>query len=85
MPRNNSRRRALKRHIMIHKAVLGQLGILCSLTTIVGVGVDADAAAGREYTRHLDIFRVHEADEVFHYLVHAVFMKVAVVSETEKI
>ena len=67
---------------MVHEAMLGKLLIFCALAAIVGEGVDADAATRGEDARHLDIFRVHEADEVLHDDVDAVFVEVAVVAET---
>ena len=51
----------------------------------VGKRVYGNAAAGCEDAFDLDIFRVHEADEVFHYYIHAIFVKVAVIAEAEKI
>lgn len=65
--------------------MLGKLLIFCALAAIVGEGVDADAATRGEDARYLDIFGVHEADEVLHDDVDAVFVEVAVVAETEEV
>ena len=65
--------------------MLGKLLIFCALAAIVGEGVDADAATRGEDARHLDIFGVHEADEVLHDDVDAVFVEIAVVAETEEV
>ena len=51
---------------MVHKPMLCKLLVFCSRTTIVGVWIDADTATWGEDTRHLYIFRIHEADKVFH-------------------
>ena len=52
---------------------------------VVGEGVDADAASGGEDTRYLEVFGVHQFDQVFHDDVDAVFVEVAVVAEREKV
>ena len=70
---------------MVHEAMLGKLLIFCALAAIVGEGVDADAATRGEDARHLDIFGVHEADEVLHDDVDAVLVEVTVVAEAEEI
>ena len=54
-------------------------------TAVVGVRVYGNAAARGEETGDLDVFRVHQADQVLHDFVHAVFVEIAVVPETEKI
>ena len=63
----------------------GQALILCAGPSVVCVGVDAYSSARSEQSRHLYILRIHQADEVFHYYVHAVFVEVAVVAEAEKV
>ncbi len=64
---------------------MGHLLIPRARTAVVGKGIDADAATGSEQACHLDIFRIHKGDEVFHDLVHAVFVEVTVVAEGEEI
>lgn len=54
-------------------------------TAVVGVRVYGNAAARGEETGDLDVFRVHQANQVLHDFVHAVFVEIAVVPETEKI
>ena len=53
--------------------------------TVVGVGVDGDAAAGCELAPDLDILRIHERDEILHDSVHAILVKIAVVAEREQV
>ena len=67
------------------KAELGHFFVFRSWSSVVGVGVDADAASWCENTRHFDVFWVHQFDEILHDDVDTVFMKIAVVSETEQV
>lgn len=53
--------------------------------TIVGEGFDGDAAAWIEQADDLQIFGVHKLDEIFHDNIHAVFMKITMVAEAEKV
>ena len=48
---------------------------------VVGVGMDGNAAARREFTPDLDILRIHELDEVLHDDVHAILVEIAVIAE----
>lgn len=50
-------------------------------TAVVGVGMDGDAAARREFAPDLDILRIHELDEVLHDSVHAILVEIAVIAE----
>ena len=54
-------------------------------TAVVGVGMDGDTAARREFAPDLDILRVHERDEVLHDSVHAILVEIAVIAEREQI
>ena len=67
------------------KALVSQLLVLGAFAAIVGIGVDADAATGHKETGNLDIFGIHEVDEVFEDDVNAVLMEVAMVAETMEI
>ena len=51
----------------------------------IGVGVDTDAASWREESCYLYILGIHHFYQVFHYYVDTVFVKVSVVTETEKV
>lgn len=63
----------------------GQLFVSGARPSIVGVRMNTDTAPGSKEPCHLYIFRIHEADEVFHDNVDAVFMEVAMIAETEEI
>jgi len=52
---------------------------------VVGEGLDGDAATGFEQSDDLQIFRIHQFDQVFHNDVHAVFVEVAMIAEAEKV
>ena len=52
---------------------------------VVGVGMDGDAATGREFAPDLDILRIHERDEILHDDVHAILVEIAVVAEREQV
>ena len=69
----------------MHEPELGHLLVLGAWTAIVGVRVDADAAARCEDTCDLDVARVHETDEVLYYLVYAVLVEIAVIAEAEEV
>ena len=70
---------------MVEQALFSHLFVLCAGTAIVGVGIDTDATTWCEETCHLDVFGIHQADEVFHDGVDAVFVKVAVATEGKQI
>lgn len=77
---------------MFHREYISENGLTSSfhevgmvIISTVGKGVYADTTAGHEYASDFDIFRVHEREEVVEDNIYAVFMEIAVVSETEEI
>jgi len=70
---------------MAEQTLLGHFFVFRARTAVVGVGVDADAATRSEESCHLNIFGVHEADEIFHDGVDTVLMEIAVVAEREEV
>ena len=70
---------------MVHEPMLCKLLVFCSRTTVVGVWIDADTATWGEDARHLYIFRIHEADKVFHNDIDTILMEVAMIAEREEI
>lgn len=54
-------------------------------TSVIGIRINGDASARGEDTRHLNILRVHQMNEVFHYDVHAIFVESSVIAEAEQI
>lgn len=67
------------------EAALRQLLVARAGATIIGVGVDADPATGCEEPRHLDVLRVHHADQILHDDIDAVLVEGAVVAEGEEV
>ena len=70
---------------MVHEPMLCKLLVFCAWTTVVGVWIDADTATWGEDTCHLYIFRIHEADKVFHNDIDTILMEVAMITEREEI
>ena len=71
--------------LIIAEPLFGKSLILCAGTAIVGVGMDADAAARDEEAENLDVAGGHKTDEVVEDDVDAVLVEVAMVSEGEEI
>ena len=69
----------------MEEAVLSHFLILCAGLAIVGEGIDADAATRNENARYLDVFGLHQADEVFHDNVDAILVEAAMIAETEEV
>ena len=70
---------------MVQHALSGHLLVLGTRTAVVGIGIDADAAARQEEPQHLNVLGVHETDEIFHDDVDAVLVEIAVIAEREEI
>ena len=70
---------------MVHEPMLCKFLVFRTWTTIIGVWIDADSATWCEYTRHLYIFRIHEADKVLHNYINAILMEVPMIAEREEI
>ena len=71
--------------VVVQEPVVGHLLVLGAWRAVVGIGIDADAAARREEADDLDVLGLHEADKVLHDGVHAVLVEIAVVAETEEV
>ena len=52
---------------------------------VVGEGFDGDAATRVEQSDDLQIFGIHQLDQVFHDDVNAVLVEIAVVAEAEEV
>ena len=70
---------------MILHPILSQFLVLCSRTTVIAIRINGNTATWSKDTRHLNVFRIHQFNQVFHDDVHTVFMKIAVITETEQI
>ena len=69
---------------MVQEALLGELFVLGAGAAVVGIGIDADATTRGEQADDLDVLGVHQANQVLHNHVDAVFMEIAMVAEAEK-
>lgn len=67
------------------EALFGKFFVLGARAAVVGVWEDGDAAARGEEAGNFDVFGIHEHNQVLHDLVDTIFVKIAVVTETEKI
>ena len=70
---------------MVQQTLTGHFLIFRAGAAIVGIGIDADAATREEKAQHLNVLGIHQANKVFHNDIDAVFMKVAMIAEGEKI
>ena len=70
---------------MCGEALFGKFFVLGARTAVVGVWEDGDAATRGEEAENFDVFGIHEHNQILHDLVNAIFVKVAVVTETEKV
>ena len=52
---------------------------------MVAVGIDGEAAAGKEFAPNFDVPGMEEVDQVVHDDIDAVFMEVAVIAEAEEV
>ena len=74
---------ALRLHVVEVKALFCSLFPLCTRLAIVCVWVDGQTTARRKLAPYLDVFRIHQFDEVFHDDIDAVLVKVPVIAETK--
>lgn len=61
-----------KKSLVCGQSLPGKLLELGVGLAIVGIGMDGDAATGREDACHLDVAGIHQADEVLHELILSV-------------
>ena len=74
---------ALRLHVVKMKALFCRLFPLCTRLAIVCVRIDGQTTARRKLTPHLDVFRIHQLDEVFHDDIDAIFVEIPMVTETK--
>lgn len=72
-------------NIVISHTVFRQFFVLCAGTPIIAIRVDGDASTGCEDARYLDVFRIHQADKVFHDDVYTILMEVSMIAEAEEV
>ncbi len=72
-------------HIVLRKPVQSYLFPLGPFFAVVAIGVYGNSAAGQKFAPYFDICRVSQINKVVHNYVHAILVKIAAVSEPEKI
>ena len=70
---------------MLRQSLCGQLFVFGAGFAVIGVRVDAYSAARQEQSYNFNVFWLHQSDEVFHYYIDAIFVKIAVVAEAEQV
>ena len=70
---------------MTEQPFLRQLLIFCAWTTIVAIGVDAYSSTRCEDTCYLNVFGIHQFDQVFHDDVYTILMEGSVAAEAEQV
>jgi len=84
MDRSKPKRRAHS-EVVMKETVLSHLLILSAWTSVVGIGIDADAATGREKTDDFNVLGVHKSDKVLHNRVDTILVEITVITETEEV
>ena len=74
---------ALRLHVVEMKALFCSLFPLCTRLAIVCVWVDGQTTARRKLAPYLDVFRIHQLDEVFHDDIDAIFVEIPMITETK--
>ena len=74
---------ALRLHVVEMKALFGSLFPLCTRLAVVCVWIDGQTTAWCKLAPYLDVFRIHQLDEVFHDDIDAVIVKVPVIAEAK--
>ena len=74
---------ALRLHVVEMKALFCRLFPLCTRLAVVCVWIDGQTTAWCKLAPYLDVFRIHQLDEVFHDDIDAVLVKVPVIAEAK--
>ena len=70
----------------MHKeALFGHCLPLGARLAMVGIGVDGQTTAGQEFAPDLDVFGVQQLNQILHNDVHAILVKIAVITEAKEI
>ena len=70
---------------MLPQPICSKFFPFCSLHAMVAVGIDGEAAAGKEFAPDFDVAGMEEVDQVVHDDIDAVFMEVTVIAEAEEV
>jgi len=70
---------------MVEHTLLCHLLIFCPWLTIVGIGVNGNTATREKEANDLNVFGLHQLDQVLHYDVDTILVEVTVIAEGEEI
>lgn len=70
---------------MIEQSLFCQFLELGARTSIITIRIYTYTATWRKDTGHFYILRIHQFNKILHNLIHAVLMKIAMISKAEKI
>jgi hypothetical protein len=59
--------------------------ILMFRISIIGERINADTSAGHEITGYLQVFGIHQPNQILHNDIHAVFMEIPMVTEGKEV
>ena len=71
--------------IMLLQTIGSKFCVASTRLSVVGIRIDADATSGSEESSDLDVFRIHEANEIFHDDIDTVFVEIAMIAKGEEI
>ena len=70
---------------MRRESLLRQGLIFGPRASVIAIREDGDATSRGKESGDLDVFRVHQANQILHNLVHTVLVEIPVIAETEEI
>lgn len=76
---------ALRLKIVLLETIEHEFFVARAWLAVVGIWEDADATSGSEEASDLNVFGIHETNQVLHNDIDAVFVEVAVIAKGEKI
>lgn len=74
---------AFRLHIVEMKALFCCFFPVCTRLAVVRVWIDGQTTAWRKLAPYLDVFRIHQLDEVFHDNIDAIFVEIPMVTEAK--
>lgn len=69
----------------MHQAKMGHVFIFGARLPVIAPRIDGNTPARRKFSPHFNVAEIKQLDEIVHDDIDAVFMKIAMVAETEKI
>ena len=70
---------------MLGKTLPSEIFPLGVFFSVVAVGIDGQSAARQKLAPYLDVFGLHQLDQILHDDIHAVLMEIAVIAEAEQV